>query len=1580
MMRIRAAAILLATFLSPFAAFAGDDPLTNRGVNLNSVYHVGDVDTVNLFNGNLIIDVPMAAQFPLNGGFSYGIHLVYTGQPWDFPQFQREDPDQSHPAPLEWIWKPFPIPNRRSNTGVGWRVSMGRLILPWDPTNTGCDGGTFDGCANWVYESPDGADHRVGATNPGYSADGSYLRLKSYTENGVAYEEIEFPDGMIHRFNDTGNLTAIYTPFDRAANAAPSVTVAYLTGASSCGDPDAGSCWKISDTFGRTQYVTFVATSGAIYDHQLAQKIIVTAPGTAGTTATYSLHYTNVNLYLDHIACYHSPDDTAGRWTDFEYYNVPLLTSIGLPDGSDYEIATYQNEPPQCSHGSIQNLTLPTKGSIGYTYTNWAHNHRGSIVERGHGSPYVPGVNLRTKVPAGSGASQVWTYLSTPGDYAELPCEGCSDPPHEARERMVTVTDPDQRNVRHYFSIADRAETGGWTQYEYGLPLTHRAGTSTTDPSNLQTRYLSSEVLDASGNVERSTYVNYEYELGETTARPGRYQREQASLTRYANGTGHDAGRWSSVNRSLFDYAGHYRQTESDGNFATEAGYDPDDRIEFVNYNPGKSSFAAWGSVEKWLLNTLDMQWVKSKEITVNDATHQIELTSHIKKTEFCFEPDTGFLMRRRNLRNDLAITPAAEEHSVVDLVSIFGRVPEHTSDANPNDRTGNLYSERSYGGDGANIPDGSLCSITLTGQRYELQHRYLNGVRKSSQYFRSDGSAMPFLTLDRTIDASGAVSKERDAAGVETTYTPDPDDPLRIKTIATTGTSSITYDYANALASNSFIAQITVTQGDVISKVQYDSFGRLWREFRTMPTGQVSRETLYDSSNRKLSQSMWGSSPYEHKTAYHYDFLGRLDSVTPPDLQTVTTSYLGDSKRTTTSEVVSSTADNPARTTVSTVEQMDRYGRLWYLKEPNSTVTAYGYGITGALSRVCMETSLSGEVLSTAYCSQQRKFVYDGRGFLMSDTHPENGTVSYTYDALGHALTKRLATTGTIFDLNYTYDEAERLTLVESRNPYYPSQFRTSKAFTFGLDNAGSNLKLGKLETATRHNYHPSLGDIRVIETYFYKDAAGRLTDRTTQVVNNAAGQYLNQSIAQSQAYSTLGPVNSITYPTCITVACGGPTYSAVGMSYTNGWLTSVNPPENYATLGYHASGMVSTVLHGNGVTDTQANDLNDMPRPRSITFGSFNGCVAPTITSPPSAPPYIRSGDPVALTVGATGSTLQYQWYQDGVIPQFPSTSPTVNTDPLTTPHWYTVRVWNSCGSRQSDPVSVSIAVPASISVPPQNQTLSAPGTAQLTVSAAGTPAPSYQWYRGTSGNGTQIVGATQATYAPYVTSTSDYWVRVWNVGGPVDSATARVTVTPALSAPTGLVATMQTTTSVGLGWSGSGAHHYEIWRRENGGVIHQIGQSTTTSYSDTSVIANTAYVYQVCASPSQGTACTSSFSNQDLATTVAFTDIVNDPRIRLVVFTELLTAVNAVRAGAGAGPVAWAGILQGSPAPPAPAVNGIVYGEHVLALRREMEYARQLLLGIQPQGYTDPVLPGSPKIIVKAIHITELRGRVQ
>jgi YD repeat-containing protein len=1619
MMRTRLISLFLVAFTS--TAVFGGDPASNRGIDLAGVYQVNDIDNVNLFNGNLIVEIPLAAQFPLNGGFSYGIHLVYTGQPWDLPMVSRYVEVRSHADDpvYEWVRQAMPIPNRRSNAGMGWRVTMGQLLLGQGPDTPPCDAGQK--CIYPIYESPDGAQHEVSENSTSvnnitttYSVDGSYLRLKQYLALG--YEELEFPDGSVHRFDSTGHLTQIYTPFDRAASAAASVTVDYLSNVDTgnqCQDSVATSCWKINDALGRSEYVTFVYTPN-LYTHQLAHKIIVPAP--AGGTVAYTINY-NGQTTLDpaNDTILHL-DDCYDRWREADDPNslpVPLLTSVNLPDGSKYNLQAHNNAVDgYCFQGSLERLTLPTGGNISYTYIDWI-----SAARRYLDPPYLPGVWRRTKTPAGGGAPQLWKYEAVPDAYYRPPCwPSCRD---EFRARTVTVTDPDNRVTRHYFSnvptpaTSEQIAGGGWTPAEVGLPFTRDTTKTTHHPKTGETYFLSSEVLDAAGNVARSNYVQYEYGYAEAPfdspyghGKAATFRREKASLVTYptdriAVDAQTSVARWSSTVRSDFDYFGHYRRTVTDGNFATESSTQ-DQRTEYVNYNPGSPNWnpgspPSWDIAAPWILGTFNYQSTKIPS-NPNEAAGVV---SHTKKTEFCFEANTGFLSRRRLLRND-ATTPTADVQTAdevaqnpSDVITDFGRFTHSGS----LDMTGNVLSEKSYGGDtpyGADptdIPSGSLCTLPLTTPRYQLWHTYQNGLRAASEYY-SSSSPMGFKILDRTVDLTGAVSSERDVSGVTTTYTFDPDDPLRIKTIARPGTATISYAYANASLDSGFTAaQITATQWDTTSRVQYDSFGRVWREFRTMPAGEVTRETLYDSSNRKLSQSVWASGSYANTTSYHYDFLGRIDRVDPPDHQAVTTTYVGDSQRMTAAAVMSSTDPAAAQTPTTTTEQMDRYGRLWYVKEPNNKITAYGYGVTGALTRVCMGATLANGSLSTASCGQQRIFTYDNRGFLVSETHPENGTIDYTYDAQGHVLTRKSQAVDTQgirkpgFDLNYKYDGAERLLQIDS---WYPlaSVFRPSKVFTFATANDGTNLRQGKLETAVRHNYHPSVGDIRVTETYAYKDAAGRLTERTTDIRNTTYGS-INQRVVQQQTYDLLGLPDSITYPYCDTpgIPCGAPNWTYGYFNHTNGLLTEVGTAfagfSNYAALAYHPNGMLSNVNHSNAVHDTYSYDTtNGLPRPKSISFGDFGSCTAPTLTPMPS-PVYIGSGGQATLTANASGSgTLKYYWRKD-YNNQVIGFSATLTTESLTADQSYNVQIVNSCGTVQGG-VQVKIAAAPAISLHPQSVTLSAAGSAHLTVSASGTSL-TYQWFQGTSGSGT-AVGSNQAFYdTPVLNTTTSYWVRVSNVGGSVNSNTATVTVpAQSLTKPNVFSATMVSTTSVQLSWVGvSGAQHYEIWRREHAGALHKIVETTVAGYTDSPVDPNTAYVYQVCASPGSTTACTSPFSDQDLATTVVFTSLSQDPAIRVAHFNELLAAINVVRAanpGSAGTAVTWAQILQGSPAPPSPAGNGTVYGEHILALRRTLDAALQTLLGITPSAYIDSTLPGSPRVAIKAIHLMEIRSRMQ
>jgi hypothetical protein len=87
----------------------------------------------------------------------------------------------------------------------------------------------------------------------------------------------------------------------------------------------------------------------------------------------------------------------------------------------------------------------------------------------------------------------------------------------------------------------------------------------------------------------------------------------------------------------------------------------------------------------------------------------------------------------------------------------------------------------------------------------------------------------------------------------------------------------------------------------------------------------------------------------------------------------------------------------------------------------------------------------------------------------------------------------------------------------------------------------------------------------------------------------------------------------------------------------------------------------------------------------------------------------------------------------------------------------------------------------IPPSISQQPSGSAINNGGTAQLTVTATGTPLLTYQWFAGASGDtSTPVGGGTSATVFVNPSVTTSYWVRVTGQCAPAaDSATAKVTV---------------------------------------------------------------------------------------------------------------------------------------------------------------------------------------------------------
>jgi hypothetical protein len=205
------------------------------------------------------------------------------------------------------------------------------------------------------------------------------------------------------------------------------------------------------------------------------------------------------------------------------------------------------------------------------------------------------------------------------------------------------------------------------------------------------------------------------------------------------------------------------------------------------------------------------------------------------------------------------------------------------------------------------------------------------------------------------------------------------------------------------------------------------------------------------------------------------------------------------------------------------------------------------------------------------------------------------------------------------------------------------------------------------------------------------------------------------------------------------------------------------------------------------------------------------------------------------------------------------------------------------------------------------------------------------------------------TLPSTSAFAAVTSPLVLRIDALGSEFDGHSTSLTAFKLTSAVSSVTATALSPTTVSVTCTG-GAGSYEISRS---GTI--IGTSTGNSFADTTVAANTAYLYRVRA------AGTTAFSAPDLATTVLFSE---DAIIRRTHIVELRTAVNAVRTLAGldaftfTDAVITAGVTK-------------VRSAHVSELRTALSAALSAL-SLPVPAFGSGVAAGSA---VKAVHVEEL-----
>jgi hypothetical protein len=254
-------------------------------------------------------------------------------------------------------------------------------------------------------------------------------------------------------------------------------------------------------------------------------------------------------------------------------------------------------------------------------------------------------------------------------------------------------------------------------------------------------------------------------------------------------------------------------------------------------------------------------------------------------------------------------------------------------------------------------------------------------------------------------------------------------------------------------------------------------------------------------------------------------------------------------------------------------------------------------------------------------------------------------------------------------------------------------------------------------------------------------------------------------------------------------------------GTGNTYQWQKSTDGGATFSAISPAANPLATTValtLTGALTTDAGTYELIATNAAGATTSAQSAvtvtaSAVPPAITIQPVGGTSLV-GTPFTFSVTANGTApLGFQWYKstDGGVTYNPvsgATSPSylIPATALSDTGMYEVTVSNVAGNLTSTPVTLTVDQAPVIATQPVGTTLTPGSTYVLSVSASGTPTPTYQWYL----NGAVIAGATLPSYtilSASGASAGNYTVVVSNsAGGNVPSSVASIVVlSPTLSA---------------------------------------------------------------------------------------------------------------------------------------------------------------------------------------------------
>jgi RHS repeat-associated protein len=339
---------------------------------------------------------------------------------------------------------------------------------------------------------------------------------------------------------------------------------------------------------------------------------------------------------------------------------------------------------------------------------------------------------------------------------------------------------------------------------------------------------------------------------------------------------------------------------------------------------------------------------------------------------------------------------------------------------------------------------------------------------------------------------------------------------------------------------------------------------------------------TVYDPLGRVQQVSnpyRTGETPVY--TTTEYDVAGRVKKVTTPDSAEVNTYYNG-------TQVL--VKDQAGKERMSETNALGQLSYVWEITPTDASTesitfpshsevsagykTKYDYDTLNNLTAVTQRKGTSGT-------TQTRSFVYDTLSRLTSATNPESGTISYDYDAdgnLSHKTDARNVVT------TYVYDALNRVTSRSYSDNITPT-------VTYSYDTTGIAYSTGRLT---------SVSSSVSATSYTEFDAMGR--------VKQSQQTTADQNYPMSYTYNIAGAMTSETYPSGRVVTTG---YDNAGrLSQISGTKTGESNKTYASQFSYTAYGAIKEMKLGNNLWEHTI--FNSRLQPILIGLGTSQSTVA--------------------------------------------------------------------------------------------------------------------------------------------------------------------------------------------------------------------------------------------------------------------------------------------------------------------------------------------------------------------------------